>query len=127
MRILAWPGFALGVLLACHPAAGQELTATVSGSVLDSSGAVVPNASVTLVNAAKSVRAWQGKTNESGLYSPSALPVGSDHILVEAPGFKKARISGVTLQVDQRARVCRAAAPRPASTPASYPSTAAAR
>ncbi|MBI1896227.1 MAG: TonB-dependent receptor [Acidobacteria bacterium] len=83
----------------------QEITATLSGSVLDSSGAAVPNAQVVVTNTATRVVAWRGVSNEAGVYSAPALPVGRYNITVEVPGFKKAEIAGVTLQVDQRARV----------------------
>ena len=94
-------------LILCLAAASwaQDINASLSGTVTDSSGAVVPNASVQIVNANTGVVGYRGATNASGVYTAPSLPVGAYRILVESPGFKKAEITGVTLQVDQRARV----------------------
>lgn len=83
----------------------QTLTANLTGTVSDSSGAVVPGASVTVVNAATKVVAFQGQTNESGNYSAPSLPAGAYHVTVIAPGFKRAEVRDLVLQVDQRARL----------------------
>ena len=91
--------------LICVPLAAQELTGTISGTVTDSSGAVIPEASVTVINAATSVVAYRGKTNESGNYAAPALPAGTYRVVVEKSGFKKSEVQSITLQVDQRARV----------------------
>ncbi|MBL8228281.1 MAG: TonB-dependent receptor [Bryobacterales bacterium] len=96
---------ALILLLSVAPLVSQDINGAISGTVTDSSGAVVPNASVTVVNTATSVVAYRGSTNESGNYSAPSLPVGTYRVSVEVAGFKKAEIQGVTLQVDQRARV----------------------
>ena len=96
--------FIATAMLAAGSLTAQELTASISGAVLDSSGAVIPDAAVAMLNAATRVLAWQGRTNGSGLYSAPALPVGRYDISVEAKGFKKSQISGIELRVDQRAR-----------------------
>ncbi len=83
----------------------QEINASLSGTVTDTSGAVVPNAAFSIANAQTGVVASQGKTNDSGVYSAPSLPVGSYRLRVEAPGFKRAEVQGITLQVDQRARI----------------------
>ncbi len=83
----------------------QDINASLSGTITDPSGAVVPNASITIINANTSVVAYKGSSNASGVYSAPSLPVGAYRVLVEAAGFKKSEVKGVTLQVDQRARV----------------------
>lgn len=83
----------------------QDLTGVLSGTVRDTSGAVVPNAEVVVFNAGTGVIAWRGKTDGLGQYLAPALGAGRYHLTVEAPGFKKADIRDITLQVDQRARV----------------------
>ncbi len=92
-----------GLLSLSLPA--QELTGTISGTVTDSSGAVIPGASVAVINAATSVVAYRGKTNEAGNYAAPSLPAGIYRVVVEMQGFKKSEVQGITLQVDQRARV----------------------
>jgi Carboxypeptidase regulatory-like domain/TonB dependent receptor-like, beta-barrel/TonB-dependent Receptor Plug Domain len=84
---------------------GQVLTGMISGTVSDSSGAVVPSAMVTIVNADTGVTVFQGATNESGLYRAPSLPVSRYDVIVELPGFKRVQISGINLTVDQRAAI----------------------
>src|ERR1700720_1541658 len=81
-------------------AVGQVLTGTISGTVTDSSEAVVPSAAVNIVNADTRVTVWHGTTNESGLYRAPALQVGRYNVLVEVQGFKRAEVSGINLTVD---------------------------
>lgn len=83
----------------------QDINASISGTVTDSSGAVVPGAAVMLSSADTGVIAYQGKTNESGVYSAPSVPVGRYRVSVELAGFSKAVVENVRLQVDQKARV----------------------
>ncbi len=92
-------------LLTAPKVAAQDLTGALSGTVRDSTGAVVPNVEVTVLNAATGVVAWRGRTDAVGQYLAPALGAGRYHLVCEAPGFKKAEIRDVPLQVDQRARV----------------------
>ena len=83
---------------------GQLPTATILGIIKDSSGAVVPDSSVT----ARSVETGQTRTTVSaadGSYRVSALPVGTYEVQVEHPGFSSAIRSGLTLTVSQEAVV----------------------
>jgi len=83
----------------------QVLTGVISGTVTDSTQAVVPNAPVTIVNSDTGVTQWRGATNESGLYRAPGLPVGRYKVTVEVQGFKRADVSGINLNVDQRASI----------------------
>ncbi|HEV8132399.1 MAG TPA: carboxypeptidase regulatory-like domain-containing protein, partial [Acidobacteriota bacterium] len=94
--------FALSALIAV-PAMGQT-TAMVVGTVLDPSGAVVPNVQITITQTGTGmVRHVQ--SNERGVYVAPALPVGSYAISAEASGFKSKTITGIVLQVNQEARI----------------------
>src|ERR1700732_724337 len=84
---------------------GQVLTGTISGTVTDSTDAVVPSAAVTIVNADTGVTLWRGMSNESGLSRAPALQVGRYNVLVEVQGFKRAEVSGINLTVDMRATI----------------------
>ncbi|MBL8179905.1 MAG: TonB-dependent receptor [Bryobacterales bacterium] len=95
----------LGIFLFACAGFAQDITATVSGTVSDTSGAVAPNAQISVTNEATGVVAFRGQSNEAGNYAAPSLPVGTYRIQVELTGFKKAEIRNVTLQVDQRARV----------------------
>jgi len=72
---------------------------SVSGTVTDASGAAVPGATVTAVNADTNGRQMT-TTNSKGAYSLPGLLVGSYAILVEAPGFKPYRRTGVVVDAD---------------------------
>src|SRR5581483_9719224 len=65
----------------------QTATGTISGSVNDESGAVIPNASVIVTNKATG-NARTLAANAEGRYSAPALPAGDYEVRVEATGFR---------------------------------------
>jgi len=65
----------------------QAPTGTISGIVTDQSGAVIPNATVTLTHKDTGVTRT-ATTNAEGLYSAPALAIGLYEVRVEANGFK---------------------------------------
>jgi len=78
----------LVVLLLASFCLGQQLTGTLSGTVADSAGAVVPNAKITMKNAASGdIRTTV--SNASGYFSITAIQPGSYSLTIEAAGFKK--------------------------------------
>ncbi len=82
--------FALAIclLLAAMPAAAQLAgQGSMQGTVTDSTGAVVPNASVTVTNTATNVSSVQ-KSSSAGFYNISPLVPGSYTVQVVAQGFK---------------------------------------
>jgi hypothetical protein len=104
-RVYVVSSFLLVVSFLTGVAVGQVLTGTISGTVTDSSEAVVPSAAVNIVNADTRVTVWHGTTNESGLYRAPALQVGRYNVLVEVQGFKRAEVSGINLTVDMHATI----------------------
>ena len=100
---------ALILALACLALA--QNTAVISGTVTDSTKAVVPEATVTLVNEDTGVTIWTGKTNGSGVYRAPSLAPGRYKVTVEAAGFKSATVSGVNLVIDQRSDISVTLAP----------------
>jgi hypothetical protein len=92
-------------LTLCSTAAlAQQETATITGEVRDTNGSVVPKATITVTNVETNVRV-NGETNDQGLYTVPSLKPGPYSITVEKAGFKKSVRSGVTLQVNQVARL----------------------
>lgn len=82
---------------------GQEITGSIVGTVRDSTGAVVPGASVTITDSArKGVVVRTVATNDDGEFSVPNLPVGVYTVTVEAPNFKKTVNTDVKLDVSQR-------------------------
>lgn len=87
-------------------ALGQEITGTIVGTVKDSSGGVVPGASVKITDPSKGdivVRTLT--TNDAGEFTAPNLAVSTYSISVEAPNFKRAVQTGVKLDVGQRRSV----------------------
>ena len=84
-------------------ARAQLTTADILGTVTDSSGAVVPNAAITLTNlGTNEIRTAQ--STGSGDYSFSLLPVGHYSITVKATGFQKAITKDLAVEAGDRAR-----------------------
>ena len=82
----------------------QVDTATVVGAVQDSSGAVVPGASVTATEVNTNTKT-STRTDTAGNYVLTPLRIGNYSVAVEAQGFKKETRAGVVLQVQDRVRV----------------------
>ncbi|MCL6505710.1 MAG: carboxypeptidase regulatory-like domain-containing protein [Bryobacteraceae bacterium] len=76
----------------------QRVTGAISGTVSDPSGAVVPNAQVTIVNEQTGFKR-SGATNEVGFYSFRGLEAGVYTVTVTAPGFKTSERKGISLHV----------------------------
>jgi Carboxypeptidase regulatory-like domain len=81
---------AAALLLTCglRQGACQSDTTSVSGSVKDSSGAVVANASVIVTNEATGVKRG-AQTNAAGNFVVNALLPGLYMVSIEVPGFKR--------------------------------------
>src|SRR5215831_8801026 len=91
------------IILAALPVFA-EVTGTVQGTVLDSSAAAVPNATVTLRNLDTGL-VRDVKTNASGAYEFLSVPVGENYsVQVEATGFQKNAQTGIKLDVNQKYR-----------------------
>lgn len=94
----------LAILLAFALPSFAQGTATLTGTVTDKSGAVVPNATVVLTNTAVGVTRTT-VSNSDGAYLLAGLPAGQYDLAVSAPGFKKFEVTAMVLRVSQNARV----------------------
>lgn len=94
---------ALAVTLAPRFAFAQVDRATLSGTVKDSGGAVLPGATVSVTNTATNV-AQDQQTTSTGSYLFVNLIPGQYDVAIELSGFKK-DTERVTLEVGQRARL----------------------
>lgn len=92
--------FAFILALLCTGYLFAGVTASISGTVTDSSGAVVPGASVVATNADTGIT-FTTQTNADGYYSFPTLPLGNYTIDVTKTGFKAYHESGLLLQVNE--------------------------
>jgi len=88
--------------LTCACASAQLSTATIFGAITDSTGAVVPNATISLTQTDTNFKRVS-TTRADGTYHEEFLPVGPYRISVSAPGFKTLQRTGVVLTVMQNA------------------------
>lgn len=91
--------FFIAILCLSSGAWAQE-NATITGSVVDPSGAVVPNVTITLTNTGTG-QVRTSVSNSSGLYNFPSLGVGHYTIGASAPGFQNYAKTGIDLNVDQ--------------------------
>jgi hypothetical protein len=82
-------------LLLPYMALAQQ-TGTIVGTVTDSSGAVVPEAAVSLINTATDFHRTV-TTNSSGQFTAASLPAGSYTLSIEKAGFQRLERSNITL------------------------------
>ena len=93
---------ALAVLSLSQIAPAQEVTGVLTGTVKDSTGAVIAGSTVTISDADKKVVVRTVTTNESGeFYAPNLLS-GFYDVTVEAANFKKSLVSRIKIDVGQR-------------------------
>jgi hypothetical protein len=83
---------------------GQTDRATIEGIVKDPSGAVVPDAGVTILKIDTNERT-ERRSNDAGRYFAPNLPIGAYSVTVEKAGFQKAIQQGVQLQAQSSIRV----------------------
>src|SRR6266851_3258628 len=79
----------------------QSSTATLSGTVVDQDGALVPGANVTVINAATGQQR-QAVTSDGGNFTIPLLPPATYTIRVEHQGFALAEVRNVVLNVGDR-------------------------
>ena len=82
----------------------QLTSSTIFGSVVDRTGSGVPDAQVIVTNSGTNLSRTVS-TNKRGLYRIEFLPVGSYQVEITVTGFKKFVQTGITLEVNDSARV----------------------
>jgi len=102
MRILAI-AFALGLAICCSSAKAQSGAGSIQGTVTDSTGAVIPGASIHVVQQATNAVS-DTKANSVGFYQVPNLFTGTYVVIITAPGMKSYETT-VELQVAQAATI----------------------
>ena len=91
------------VLLLVAVPVGAQTLGTITGEVKDGSGAIIPGATVTVTNTGTNATR-EMPSNESGIYTFTALPPGPYVVKSELQGFKTVQ-QNVDLHVEQTVRV----------------------
>src|SRR4051812_32542109 len=94
----------LALLLTATFAVAQTFTASITGTVMDPAGAVVPRAHVTATDVQRNV-SRSTDSDDSGRYVLIDLQPGTYTLTVEAAGFKKTNHSAFDLQVAQKVSI----------------------
>jgi outer membrane receptor protein involved in Fe transport len=94
----------LPILMSPSLLKAQKDAASLEGRVSDTSGAVIPKATVTVTNVDTNV-AYHAQSDSNGGWAISPVRIGTYRILITAPGFKTAVEGPLTLDVQQRQRV----------------------
>ncbi|MCX6623180.1 MAG: carboxypeptidase-like regulatory domain-containing protein, partial [Acidobacteria bacterium] len=84
-------------LLALPSLEGQTILGAILGNVSDHTGAMVPNAKVTVRNVLTGI-VREVATDENGYYEASHLPVGRYSVNIEAPAFRRFTRSEVVVE-----------------------------
>jgi hypothetical protein len=92
------------LVCACVGAFAQSQLATLSGTVVDTSAAVIPAAGIKLVNI-ETGEAWNAATNEHGAFTVPLVKPGRYRLEVDKTGFKPYAQTGVALETGGQQRV----------------------
>ena len=104
-KVLSLLGSLLVILTVLAPSAwSQSVTATIVGTVTDSSGAAVPGATVKATSVDRGI-SYNAVTSDAGLYRISELPAGSYTLTIEKAGFATVSQAQFVLTVNQVARI----------------------
>ncbi len=82
----------------------QSDRATLTGTVSDQTGALVPAAPIVVTNTGTGVQ-FRTQTTETGNYTIPSLPVGTYDLVVEMQGFRRYQQTGIRVQVAVTARI----------------------
>ena len=95
-RLLSLFCLVLGLAYSSSSLQGQTGSATLSGTVVDQTGARIPGAAIEITND-KSHDARKAKSNSDGIYNFSSLPPGTYTMTIECKGFSTEHRTGVVL------------------------------
>jgi hypothetical protein len=96
----AWQLYLI-LALTVATAGAQTITGRIDGRVSDSSGGVLPGATVTVLNEGTGFTATR-VTDESGSFTFTNLPVGRYRVSAELEGFRRSQRTGFELEADGR-------------------------
>jgi len=92
------------VTILAVPVCAQEVSASITGTITDATGALVASASVTAKDVDRGTT-YTTTTNEAGAFLFPRIPPGRYEVRIEAKGFKALIRRDIVLEVNQRARM----------------------
>ncbi|MGZ5434667.1 MAG: outer membrane beta-barrel protein [Pyrinomonadaceae bacterium] len=102
MRRISVIALAVFVFSAASVVFGQSVNSRVTGTVKDTSGALVPGVSVVLTDL-KTKQERTTETNDEGVFNFPDVPAGPYSIIAERTGFKKAQVLDIQVNIDKPA------------------------
>jgi hypothetical protein len=90
----------IALLLLLAPGAWGQDNATITGTVADSTGALIPNAAISLTNPATN-QSRSATSNTAGAFRFANVGVGTYTLAASAPGFQKFSRTGIVVNVAQ--------------------------
>ena len=106
----------LGLAIAGGYAAAQSsVSGSISGTVTDSSGAVIQGAAVTITNTDRGEDIRALTTNSAGYFTAESLPLGTYTVKIAGTGFKTSAVTGLVLNANDALTVNRSLVPGGAS------------
>lgn len=98
---------AAAMLVATVAQAQSAVSGSISGTVTDSTGAVISGATVTLTNTDRGVDIRVVKTDNAGFYTAGSLPLGTYKVTISDTGFKTEAVTGLVLHANDALTVNR--------------------
>src|SRR5687767_5122940 len=97
-------GAVFAVFLAASNLSGQGERAAITGTITDSTQAVVPGASIAVRNVATNI-VTRTESNSEGIYYATSLPPGQYELTAEKQGFRPSRTANIPLSVNLTATI----------------------
>ena len=97
-------GLVLAFALSQQPGFSQQVTAAITGKITDPSGSPIPGAKVHAVDTERGT-VWDTTSNGDGIYSLPTVPVGTYKVTAMNQGFAASEQTGLTLVLNQVARL----------------------
>ncbi len=91
----------------CVEGGAQAVSGSISGTVIDPSGAAIKGATVTLKNTDRGQDVRTLKTNSAGFYTGASLPLGAYTVEIKGQGFKTESVTGLALHANDALTVNR--------------------
>jgi Carboxypeptidase regulatory-like domain/TonB-dependent Receptor Plug Domain len=105
----------IGLAIAGGYAVAQAVSGSISGTVTDSSGAVIQGATVTLTNTDRGADIRVVTTSSTGFFTAGSLPLGTYTVKIADAGFKTDAVTGLVLHANDALTVNRVLVPGGAS------------